>query len=259
MFAGRTPWLRFPEVVGLSSEPGWIISIRRKYNHRAEVRAQIREAYGGLNDFERTLIGNCPAPVRRALVLGCGAGREVLDLAAQGWEITGIDLSAGALKACRQALDRKRLQADLILVPGDAPLPFAAGTFGAVMLFGQVLELIPDRSRRLAMLHEAERILCDGGIVYLGTHDIRPADSGELAALAPERAHPEEILADRISRGCSPGGIRFHLYHRQEILADLNEAGLAPLAWLCREEAGLEHPVWRRFLYIAAQKKTEWA
>jgi thioredoxin reductase/SAM-dependent methyltransferase len=39
-----------------------------------------------------------PAPVGRALDLGCGAGADAIWLAEQGWEVTGLDVSAAALE-----------------------------------------------------------------------------------------------------------------------------------------------------------------
>ena len=39
-----------------------------------------------------------PIPVARALDLGCGAGADAIWLAQQGWQVTGLDISAAALE-----------------------------------------------------------------------------------------------------------------------------------------------------------------
>ena len=39
-----------------------------------------------------------PAPVGSALDLGCGAGADAIWLAEQGWDVTGLDISAAALE-----------------------------------------------------------------------------------------------------------------------------------------------------------------
>ncbi|MGE5529034.1 MAG: hypothetical protein ACM3X6_07825, partial [Patescibacteria group bacterium] len=59
----------------------------------------------------------------------------------------------------------------------------------------------------------------------------------------------------RISAAASPGLLFLHLYSREELAADLEAAGLQLLAWLVQEEPGEGHPVWRRFLYAAAEKR----
>ncbi len=67
------------------------------------------------------------APLGRALDLGCGAGRQSVDLARRGWEVTGLD-------AVPRALDRARERArtagvDVTFLRGDVTrLSEAVGT-----------------------------------------------------------------------------------------------------------------------------------
>ena len=75
----------------------WLAALRRKYGHPEELRAQIRAARTGLNAAEEALLRCCPPPTPNALVLGCGAGREVLPLAARGWRVIGADLVEAVL------------------------------------------------------------------------------------------------------------------------------------------------------------------
>lgn len=235
----------------------WLTSLRRKYGHPGELRAQMRTARTGLNTAEEALLRCCPPPNQDALVLGCGAGREVLPLAARGWRATGADLVDTVLAACRQALAQRKLAAELVPLAEPLPLPFATGSFSAALLLAQLLEHLPARADRLALLRETARVLQPRGIAYLSTHEVQPADRHEIAVLAPDPRHPADIMAAEISSGRSPGGLHLHLYSREEILADLAAAGLSARTWLVQEEPGATHPVWRRFLYLAAAKKTE--
>jgi SAM-dependent methyltransferase len=70
--------------------------------------------------------GEHPLPPGRALDLGCGAGRNTLYLARQGWEVTGIDMLAPAIdkarsKAVGDAAKARFLQGDVTRL-GDLDL-----------------------------------------------------------------------------------------------------------------------------------------
>ncbi len=232
----------------------WLAALRRKYGHPEELRAQIGAARTGLNAAEEALLRCCPPPTPNALILGCGTGREVVSLAARGWRVVGADLVDAVLDACRQSLAQRKLAAEFVLLAEPLPLPFAAGSFGAVLLLAQLLEHLPTQTDRLALLRETARVLAPGGIVYLSTHEVKLEDHREIRALAPDPRSPADILAAEISGGRSPGGLYLHLYGREEILAELADAGLCARTWLVQEEPGATHRVWRRFLYLAATK-----
>jgi SAM-dependent methyltransferase len=57
-----------------------------------------------------------------ALDIGCGAGRNCVPLAQQGWKVVGTDLSMPMLEAARQRVRTERLDArvQLLLAPMDA-------------------------------------------------------------------------------------------------------------------------------------------
>lgn len=100
----------------------------------------------------------------QALMLdyGCGYGRTLEDLSAAGYRNTvGADSSDRMLARCRALLPEQRLiQSD------GRKLPFKDNSFDAVLLFA-VLTCIPlDRDQR-ALIHEIERILHPGGLLYL--------------------------------------------------------------------------------------------
>jgi thioredoxin reductase/SAM-dependent methyltransferase len=73
--------------------------------HAAEPTEFWEEFYGGdrkpwTGRPNPALVGELadrPAPVGRALDLGCGAGADAVWLAEQGWDVTGLDISAAAL------------------------------------------------------------------------------------------------------------------------------------------------------------------
>jgi ubiquinone/menaquinone biosynthesis C-methylase UbiE len=103
------------------------------------------------------LLGEGPG---RLLDVGCGGGAHVAELAARGWFVTGVDLSAGQL-----ALARAR---GVDVVEADAAeLPFEDASFdAAVSMFTHT-----DVDDFAAVLGEVARVLRSGGrFVYLGVH-----------------------------------------------------------------------------------------
>lgn len=65
---------------------------------------------------------------RAALDLACGAGRHVIYLAEQGFDVTGADVSVTGLKTTKERLQKRNLRANLIRCDMNH-LPYARGCF----------------------------------------------------------------------------------------------------------------------------------
>lgn len=119
----------------------------------------------GLFDFEEAAIGSHfpPAPAR-VLVPGCGAGRELVALAARGYVVAGSDPDTGMLDAARA-----RLGPDVQLETGwlqdlvdDAEL--LEGPWDAIIVgWGAVGHLLEDGERRAVL--SALRARTDGPVL----------------------------------------------------------------------------------------------
>ncbi|WP_433341353.1 class I SAM-dependent methyltransferase [Streptomyces sp. CA-253872] len=97
----------------------------------------------------------------RALDLGCGTGRNAAHLAAQGWEVDAVDLSATAL-----ATARTRVPGTVRLHHGDAfTLPALTDPYDLVHDGGCFHHLPPHR--RLSHLALLARVLRPGGHLTL--------------------------------------------------------------------------------------------
>lgn len=54
-------------------------------------------------------------PPGRALDLGCGTGRNLLELAQSGWQVTGVDFAVKAVRQARKRLRKAGLPGEVIL------------------------------------------------------------------------------------------------------------------------------------------------
>ncbi|HEX2832461.1 MAG TPA: class I SAM-dependent methyltransferase [Thermoanaerobaculia bacterium] len=97
----------------------------------------------------------------RVLDMGCGAGRHALYLQQQGFAVTGLDASAGAIEVCRKrGLERTLRQSidDLENIP--------AGSFDTVTMFYNNFGLLQSPRKARRILRQLRRITApDGQII----------------------------------------------------------------------------------------------
>jgi len=137
---------------------------------RGETR---REATFLVNAFDKY----CRGRVRRLLEPACGTGRLVVEMAARGYQVTGLDLNAAALDYLRRRLARRKLratvlQADMAAFRLGRPVDAAFNTFNS---FRHLLS--EDAARR--HLECIAAALRPGGIYVLGLHLLPPDASDE--------------------------------------------------------------------------------
>jgi SAM-dependent methyltransferase len=105
----------------------------------------------------------------RAVDVGCGAGRNLVPLASQGWTIVGVDLSRPMIDAAAGRLKALRLSdhARVALAPMDA-LPVASGSVDLIVAHGIWNLARSDAELRRAMC-EAARIALPGAGLFAFT------------------------------------------------------------------------------------------
>ncbi len=74
-------------------------------------------------------------PAGRALDLACGRGRNALFLAAQGWQVTGVDISEAGLEQLRQTALEQGVKLDLHLIDLERSPQLPTGQFDLVLDF----------------------------------------------------------------------------------------------------------------------------
>jgi GT2 family glycosyltransferase/SAM-dependent methyltransferase/peptidoglycan hydrolase CwlO-like protein len=99
---------------------------------------------------------------KRVLDLACGTGYGTAILGAQGGKVTGVDISAAAIR-----LARKRHGSDNVtfVIADCFDLPFAAGSFDVVVA-NEMIEHVADHD---ALIAEARRVLVPGGMLLVST------------------------------------------------------------------------------------------
>jgi SAM-dependent methyltransferase len=99
------------------------------------------------------------------LDVGCGYGRTLNELHNAGFEnLFGVDYAQGMIDRGR------RLRPYLDLRKNDgSTLPFEDGAFDAVLLIA-VLTCIAESERQSRLISEIERVLKDGGILYINDY-----------------------------------------------------------------------------------------
>lgn len=80
----------------------------------------------------------------RAVDLGCGAGREVIYLASQGFDVTGVDISPTAIGMARKAADAAGVEADF-LIDDLTNLESISGPFDLILDYGALNDLNPEQ------------------------------------------------------------------------------------------------------------------
>jgi 2-polyprenyl-3-methyl-5-hydroxy-6-metoxy-1,4-benzoquinol methylase len=107
--------------------------------------------------------GMLPWPgVGRLLDFGCGAGSFLLTMAEQGWQVTGLDASVGAVQHIRE-------HHGLTALVGTLPHPeLRPGSFEVVTMWHSLEHV----HHPLAILREAHRLLVPGGKLIVATPNI---------------------------------------------------------------------------------------
>jgi SAM-dependent methyltransferase len=182
--------------------------------------------------WESAFYGPQLEPDSRVLLVGCGAGRDLLPLLTAGHAAEGLDIAPRALAACRQRLARLDLAAPLHL--GSIEDARLAGRFDRVIFSWLCYGYIPGERARIAALANARAHLAPRGRVlvsYVRRHPPPSRLPARLAGLAARLArsgwtpaYGDLLLLTRTHAGV---GVHFeHHFAPDEIEAEARAAGL---------------------------------
>jgi SAM-dependent methyltransferase len=129
----------------------------------------------GLTLIEEVLLNRHQQPPGKALVLGCGPGRECAALARRGFEVTGLDREPGMLEMARALMTREDVDARFVVGEADG-FDLPGEVFSTVFVFSGLYNMLLPRSRRVDLLKSGYRHLEPGGrllVTFLSDY-VRP-------------------------------------------------------------------------------------
>ncbi|MFL6195107.1 MAG: class I SAM-dependent methyltransferase [Thermoanaerobaculia bacterium] len=149
-------------------------------------------------------------PSRRVLDLGCGPGEHSRRLAAEGFDMVGVDASEAMLEQARSEPEPPNLQ----FVLGDLrDLPAATdGPFGGAICLGNTLPHLLDRDDLLRMARGLRERLSPGApfLLQILNYD-RILETGERALPVNFRPDPEgELVFVRLMTPQEDGTVLFY-------------------------------------------------
>jgi SAM-dependent methyltransferase len=136
--------------------------------------------------------------VTRAIDLGCGAGGVSIELAAAGFEVTGVDFSEVALRKARAAAQRRGLEpAQARFIQGDLTagrIDGVDGPFDLLVDYGTLDDLVGDKRRAMAAYMTS--LARPGARLFLYAFAARPEDLPWMSFSGPSRMFPGLMPGD---------------------------------------------------------------
>ena len=189
----------------------------------------IEDIDGGLEVWERRLYDAVLKPSDRILLVGCGAGRDLLALREMGYEVTGLDPTPELVDQARQNLGRRGVTA--IIREGFIETSDLEEPYDVVVLAGNCYSFLLTAASRIATLARIKAHLSPQGrvvIMYTGTQ--RPPFAIHVARITSRlartdwRPEPGDAFArDPVTRRL----LRYeHMFTPGEVERECTKAGL---------------------------------
>lgn len=172
-------------------------------------------------NLERFLASTKPS-AGKALVIGCGEGRNIQPFVARNWEVIGIDSAPSGLKraGCDYAGCEK-----VRLIEADAlePLPLEADSIDMVVLV-EFLHLIIDSDDRKRLMAEVFRVLKSGGKIFFENNG--RLEAAEVEYLQGGRIEPRTIQSSAGERRIQLERLPTVMLNGATLRREIEQAGL---------------------------------
>jgi ubiquinone/menaquinone biosynthesis C-methylase UbiE len=167
--------------------------------------ARITKADDFVIDFVRLLEEK---ECRKVLDLGCGAGRNAVFLAKEGFYVVGVDISSTALKMALQKVKEANLQNCSFVRQNFLNIPFLDSRFDAVISCCSIEnQPLPEIKEALG---EMRRVTTDRGLVLATLHSTKHWRFGLGKQISPGTFLATETTSGRKVR------FKTHFFHEEE-------------------------------------------
>jgi SAM-dependent methyltransferase len=149
----------------LGSPEACLLRVREKYDREVEARQYAALGSSGLDPLEREIVEHHVKPGGRILDIGCGAGREALGFAREGFQVVGIDITSRMVETARASAAREGLpimfRQQSVTEIDDPP-----GSFDGAFWVGSYYH-VPGRALRVESLGRIAKALAPDGALIL--------------------------------------------------------------------------------------------
>jgi SAM-dependent methyltransferase len=153
---------------------------------------------------------------RRIVDIGCGAGRNAVPLAKQGWLVTGVDLSWPMLRAATERAQTESLTRHLQVISAPMErLPIQPATMDFVVAHG-IWNLARSTAEFRAAVREAARVSRPGAALFVFTFSRATLSAAATPVLG------EDFVFTQFS------GAPHCFLTADQLVAELGAAGFAP-------------------------------
>jgi ubiquinone/menaquinone biosynthesis C-methylase UbiE len=154
----------------------------------------------------------------RILDAGCGAGRNAIFLAKQGFHVVGLDISSTALKLAQERANEIGLRNFIFVEHSFSKMPFPDDQFDAVISCYSV-ENVPLPETRRA-LGEMRRVIKQGGLVLVTLHSVKHWRFGKGERLGPKTFMNYTTVDGKRFRFVT------HFFEKEDVLNLFSDLGL---------------------------------
>jgi hypothetical protein len=178
----------------------------------------------GLFDWEEESLRDFFPVGGRLLVTAAGGGREVLALAARGYEVDGFECNPGLVDYAAELLSRDGATATVRHLPADRA-PADGGPYdGAIVGWGSYM-LVPGRARRIAFLRELRALLPGGAPILLSFFTREPGAPRYRVVAAVARVVRRLRRGEPVELGDDLTPNYVHPFTEAEVEAELVDGG----------------------------------